>query len=307
MFDRIPNFLFGAIYRSTFMDLTATYSPDDNKLRLYSSCPIDEETYARLRYEGFTCDPEQQVFVAHMWSPGRADALHELCGSIEDEDKSLVRQVKEPADRFRSSHEGRVRKDADCINRWDTSKYWTARAEAAIGAGKYQGRPDVRLARIRELEVKQRDIQHSKSQSERLLKAWSMVGLTSRDVAHLVHHDRGYFVNPTVNKGGTTLWDASHGFISPKPTVEQMAAKAIQNHEGTIALANRWLDHYINRHAYEKAMFVAEGGIIPEIAPASAFSTGIQTPRGPITGSHNSSSPIRQTPLGQSLKRGMRL
>ena len=72
------------------MDYTATYSPEDNKLRLYASARLDAETYARVKAAGFSWAPKQDLFVAPMWTPEREDLLEELAGEIEDEDKSLV-------------------------------------------------------------------------------------------------------------------------------------------------------------------------------------------------------------------------
>ncbi len=43
---------------------TATYSPEDNKLRLYPSCRLDSETYARVKAAGFRWAPKQELFVA---------------------------------------------------------------------------------------------------------------------------------------------------------------------------------------------------------------------------------------------------
>jgi len=53
------------------MTYTATYSPEDNKLRLYSSSRLDAETYARVRGAGFIYAPKQELFVAPMWTHGR--------------------------------------------------------------------------------------------------------------------------------------------------------------------------------------------------------------------------------------------
>ena len=36
-------------------DLTATYSPDDNKLRLSSSTRLDHDVYDRVKAAGFAC------------------------------------------------------------------------------------------------------------------------------------------------------------------------------------------------------------------------------------------------------------
>ena len=67
------------------MTYTATYSPEDNKLRLYSSTRLDRELYARVRGAGFIYAPKQELFVAPMWTHEREDLLIELCGEIDDE------------------------------------------------------------------------------------------------------------------------------------------------------------------------------------------------------------------------------
>jgi hypothetical protein len=50
------------------MSYTATYSPEDNKLRLYSAARLDSETYARVKAAGFIWAPKQDLFVAPMWT-----------------------------------------------------------------------------------------------------------------------------------------------------------------------------------------------------------------------------------------------
>ncbi len=67
----------------------ATYSPDDNKLRLYASLRLDEETYSLINKAGFRWAPKQKLFVAPAWTPGREDVLLSLAGDIEDEDSTL--------------------------------------------------------------------------------------------------------------------------------------------------------------------------------------------------------------------------
>jgi hypothetical protein len=44
------------------MSYTATYSPEDNKLRLYSTTRLDSETYARVKAAGFIWAPKQDLF-----------------------------------------------------------------------------------------------------------------------------------------------------------------------------------------------------------------------------------------------------
>jgi hypothetical protein len=88
---------------------TATYSPDDNKLRLYSTSRLPTATYGRVRDAGFVWAPKQDCFVAPMWTPAREDLLLELCGEIADDDKSLADRAQERAERFSGYHDNRTR------------------------------------------------------------------------------------------------------------------------------------------------------------------------------------------------------
>ena len=79
-------------------EFTATYSPDDNKLRLYASSRLEEALYKRVRGAGFIWAPKQELFVAPMWTPDREDLLIELAGEVGDEDTSLVDRAEERAE-----------------------------------------------------------------------------------------------------------------------------------------------------------------------------------------------------------------
>jgi len=48
------------------LDITATYSPEDNKLRLYASSRLDTATYEGVKAAGFKWAPKQDLFVAPM-------------------------------------------------------------------------------------------------------------------------------------------------------------------------------------------------------------------------------------------------
>ena len=90
-------------------NFSATYSPDDNKLRLYASTRLDADTYARVRAAGFIWAPKQDLFVAPLWTPDRADLLEELAGDIGDEDTSLTDRAEDRAERFEGYQEHRAR------------------------------------------------------------------------------------------------------------------------------------------------------------------------------------------------------
>lgn len=98
-------------------DYTATYSPEDNKLRLYAVSRLPKELYDRVRAHGFIWAPKQELFVAPSWTPQREDLLIELAGEIEDEDKSLVERQEERAERMTDYAE---RREADAERTADT-------------------------------------------------------------------------------------------------------------------------------------------------------------------------------------------
>lgn len=80
--------------------ITATYSPEDNKIRLYSATRLGPETYARVTAAGYRWAPRQGFFVAPMWTPQRADLAMDLAGEIGDEDTSLAERAQDRAERY---------------------------------------------------------------------------------------------------------------------------------------------------------------------------------------------------------------
>lgn len=90
------------------MKIDATYSPEDNKLRLRASARLDPELYKRVRAAGFIWAPKQDLFVAPMWTPGREDFALELAGEIGDEDTKLVDRAEDRAERFETYQDKRA-------------------------------------------------------------------------------------------------------------------------------------------------------------------------------------------------------
>ncbi|MDH5727371.1 MAG: DUF3560 domain-containing protein [Gammaproteobacteria bacterium] len=90
---------------------TATYSPEDNKLRLYASARLDEELYAQVKKAGFSWAPKQGLFVAPSWSPSREDLCIALAGEIDREEMTLAERAEIKALRLDGYRENRL-KDA---------------------------------------------------------------------------------------------------------------------------------------------------------------------------------------------------
>lgn len=82
------------------MTITATYSAEDNKLRLYPTERLDAETFERVKAAGFKWAPRQELFVAPKWTPAREDLATELAGEIEPEEMTLAERAALKAERL---------------------------------------------------------------------------------------------------------------------------------------------------------------------------------------------------------------
>lgn len=81
-------------------DFTATYSPEDDKLRLYADTRIEDEDWALMKNKlGFQWAPKQKLFFAS-WSPAREDFCQRLAGEIVMEQTTLAERAAAKADRL---------------------------------------------------------------------------------------------------------------------------------------------------------------------------------------------------------------
>lgn len=194
---------------------TATYSPDDNKLRISPLSRLSAEDYQAAKQAGYRWAPMQKVFYT-TWTPHAEDFAIKLCGEIEDDDKTLQQRAEERAERFEhygenrtrdaeQAHAGvkaitsniplgqpilighhserRARKDAERIENgmrkavklWDTADYWKERAAAALGHVLYSERMDVRARRIKGLESDLRKQLRIKQEAQGFAGQWQKV------------------------------------------------------------------------------------------------------------------------------------
>jgi protein-L-isoaspartate O-methyltransferase len=268
----------------------ATYSPDDNKLRLYASTRLDAETFLRVKAAGFKWAPRQDLFVAPMWTPQRADLLTELAGDIDDEDTSLVDRAEERAERFEGYSESRA---GDAEN---------ARATVSrIADGIPLGQP-ILVGHHSERHAR-KDAERIQNGMRRAIKLWETSQYWQRRAAGAVAHAK-YKELPgvrarrikgleadrrrherTVKEAQTfgKLWaqpnmtrekalkianvDRRLGFDVwgrlDKGTLDpqEAAANAIDANGKIIVWAERWIAHIDLRLGYEKAMLAEAGGM----------------------------------------------
>ena len=172
--------------------------------------------------------------------------------------------------------ERRARKDAERIQNgmrravqlWDTSEYWTRRAAGAIRNAKYKERADVRHRRIKGLEADKRKQERIAAEAATYLAGWQHEGLTMDQAKALANGSYLSRCFPLADfprdppasqyEGPMGLWSALDGGVI---TAEQVREICLRTYPATIAHAQRWIDHYEHRLAYERAMLDEQGGI----------------------------------------------
>ena len=77
----------------------ATYSPEDDKLRLYCDEWLDKEIYTALKENGFSWAPKQNLIYTY-WTPTREDICLHIASEITPEQTTLIERAEERADRF---------------------------------------------------------------------------------------------------------------------------------------------------------------------------------------------------------------
>lgn len=178
---------------------SVTYSPEDNKLRLYvGRVPRDE--YEALRKAGFTSTPKQSCDFVATWTPAREDLAMtylEEGEDIGDEDYSPEERAADRAERFSGyrdkradeasgladrfdagpsafGHQNRARAERQAarhdrlrvhsVSQWSKAEYWQRRTAGVIANALYRSSAYVRRGRIITIET---DLRRWGSVSER--------------------------------------------------------------------------------------------------------------------------------------------
>ena len=180
-------------------DFNATYSPEDNKLRLYADVRIDAEDWQAMKENGWRWAPKQELFYA-FWSVKNEDFCLAIAGDILPEEMTMVERAEAKAQRLLILAEKRAdqcvgyqRAANDLKNRLDNNQpillghhsqrkaekvntqidraidkaketgaavgYWVWRAQGVVGHANYKNAPRTIYNRIKTLLKDLRDAQ----------------------------------------------------------------------------------------------------------------------------------------------------
>jgi hypothetical protein len=212
----------GATQEETFPH-SATYSPEDNKLRIYPAFRLPRSEYDAIKAAGYKWAPKQELFVCPRWTPQAEDAALDLCGDIGDEEQPAAERAAERAERFdgyrekrldealtaasrfdstgwRIAHARRVsnrrREQARTrgVSRWECAEYWRHRVGGVLRNSDHRDRADVRHRRIQGLESDRRKslADYAERQAEwdhfaKILQNWATSDKTEEEFSALFH------------------------------------------------------------------------------------------------------------------------
>lgn len=282
---------------------TATYSPDDNKLRLYPAHRLDAETYQRVTKAGFSWAAKQELFVASAWTPGREDLLLELCGEIDDEDKTVMERAEERADRFTDysdkragdaerAHavvrdicehiplgqpilvghhsEARARKDCERIGnnmRQAVNMWSTSQYWTDRAVGVLRNAKYKERADVRARRIKKLEAEQRKEQAALKSARTSLTAWSSEGLADRLPLDLAKRMADL-----DRLYVAENGervsvwslLDSGKWSVAQAVSAGIEAFTKQLPRLERWVAHFEMRLSYERALLAAQGGTVAD-------------------------------------------
>jgi hypothetical protein len=260
---------------------SATYSPQDDKLRLYFAFRIPRDQWDALRAAGFVwCQKQAETGgcdMAAVWSPDREDMALELAGEIDDEDQPREERAAQRAERFagyRDKREGEADALADrydarprvhgnqdreraeraaarhdriaprAVTQWGKAEYWQSRTARVISHALYVERADVRHRRIKGLEAELRQL---------------LAEVTPSKVFEGVEYVRRYIGEDAVAKGHDCVGIFGQG-RARHPRSYAKASPFVLGARG-----ERCRAHLELRIAYEKQMLAAQGGTSADV------------------------------------------
>lgn len=276
----------------------ATYSPDDNKLRLYPDARLSKELYARVKKAGFAWAPKQELFVAPMWTPDREDLLTELCGDIEDEDTSLVDRAEERAERFEGYSDRRMadaerakasvdaiadgipfgqpilvghhserhaRKHKEQIERGTRRavKMWETSnywADRAAGALAHAKYKEAPSVRHRRIKGLESDLRkRRKEATDAAARLAAWEACGDRETAlRIANTEMSGYVTLP---NGESYWSAWSAIDKDEIAWDEVRRQRMERLPNYLAYIARWTAHLNHRIGYERAMLAESGGI----------------------------------------------
>jgi len=290
----------------------ATYSPEDNKIRLYTNERLPEDIYARVKALKFKYAPKQKLFFAR-WTVMREDYALEMTGQILPEQTTLAERASAKIERLHGYAQNRAN-DADIFERaaqnlaqgfadgqpilrghhsqrkaerdhkkmksaqakavksHATARYHLYKAEGVASHAERKNDSRVRAGRIKALFADLRSYQRGLSDAAKYLALWESA-TTADEIDRLTNSFH------TARRGD---YDAVRNGTLERETCRLENIERFKNslaHRGTA----RVIEHILSRLSYEYAYMpevrLFEGDLTPVILQTFARTHGADKPK----------------------------
>ncbi|RRE94175.1 DUF3560 domain-containing protein [Klebsiella pneumoniae] len=150
---------------------------------------------------------------------------------------------------------------------FERAEYWEQRAQASA-AREIQGASGCVTAVSKKIEAELRKSQKHITRSEEYMTMWRAQTLDLKMALLVSNYDHIYACftldkYPARQRKASMRARCLHSALSEEIiTFEQARDIAIRCHERTISHQQRWVNHYQNRLAYERAMLNENGGVV---------------------------------------------
>lgn len=299
-------------------DFSATYSPEDNKLRLYADVRLDREDWLAMKAAGWRWAPKQELFFA-MWSVSNEDFCLALAGDIMPEEMTMAERAELKADRLvrlaekraaqsfgyqaaahriaqrfeagqpilighhsqRKAERDKTAMERNMTKAVETSEavgYWVWRAKGVLCHADHKNSPRTIANRIKTLLADLRTAQRSINDAARLLQ------LCEKGEGIQDAEKRHSFV---VTLAGSSYCNyefykkVESGEVKTDEALEQI--KASCNKTINSQRKARYLNHLLNRLAYEQSnlatVFQFDGELTPGILQTFLRAHGTDKPK----------------------------
>lgn len=290
---------------TTSVSFSATYSVEDDKLRLYASERFDSDLWDKLKGMGFKWAPKQGLIFGH-WSPNKEDACIALAGHISAEQTTLVERAEAKAarldelatkraqqatgyakaaqslaERMNSGQpilmghhsQRKAEKQKQSIERAQENAeqaasavdYWAYRAEGVERHANYKADPGARLRRIKTLLKELRDQQRWINHGFVVIGLWSKIEKLEDQESQTKMAES--YAGAYLKTGKAAPDNTYYKLKNNEITTAQAIQDSIAWGEriANSRRAARIINHLLNRLAYERS----------ELGPVARFSDSV--------------------------------
>ncbi len=286
-------------------DHTATYSAEDDKIRIYFSYWLEGDDYKRVKDLGFKYAPKQGCSFA-IWSPNREDFALEMAGEITAEGTTLAERAAAKAERLDTyatnsaakailvghHSERKARRDKarmeSAMNQANSAgekvNYWNYKLRGVLEHANYKNRDDVRERRIKTLLAELRSYQRVINTSYLAISIWEKLenNKNSESFAESVKTLCGYpDMSPHLRDTKTCWGEMDNGNLN----ADQVLEISLDFHYRVVEGRNRYrcISHTLNRLAYERSELgdveLFEGTLTPVILQTFLREHGTDSPK----------------------------